>query len=440
MSGVDLEVEFSGADPVRPGHAREGVVVRPAAQVEAPAAGLNDWEPALVGLRFEPRHTARRVELRIEREPAPPIPVAFLSGDLVRGKLVFRSESGALVDETPVFRHELGDAAPPGVSRPSPGSVVVASFEPPANSELRVVSWNVSRDDFLRYRESFTRVLSALRPDVVLLDEVPPAARPEVLRSFFSRITGRRGAQGWRVLLGTGGGRQRSVIAARSPVDEVAEFEKVPYPHSTLEILAGAREEDFAREPWRTLQEVAGNTAGGGVPTIGGIVTRPEGQVLAVTLDLVCCGNRDGSLHDRVRQIETTAIRGATRRALTHLAPDAVIVGGDFNLVGSRGPLDTMAGGLDPDGSDLVIVDALQLDGVSSATWESASGPFPPGQLDYLLYSDSSLELLQAFVFDTRDVPSGAQGRVDLRETDTELASDHLPLVADFRWRGREPR
>jgi endonuclease/exonuclease/phosphatase family metal-dependent hydrolase len=47
---------------------------------------------------------------------------------------------------------------------------------------------------------------------------------------------------------------------------------------------------------------------------------------------------------------------------------------------------------------------------------------------------------LQAFVFDARDVPSGAQGRVDLRETDTELASDHLPLVADFRWRGREPR
>jgi endonuclease/exonuclease/phosphatase family metal-dependent hydrolase len=438
MSGVDLTLEFSGTDPARPGYAREGVAARPAARPEDPAGAPYDWDPAWLGLRFEPRHTSRRIELRIERGAEPPIPVAFLSGDRVRGKLVFRSETGVLVDETPVFSRVLDDAADVVVSS---RSTVVSPFEPPDSSELRVVSWNVSGDDFLRYTDSFARVLGALLPDVVLLDEVPPEATPEWLRSFFSRIGSRRASTpGWHVLVGAEGGRQRGVIAARSPVSGLAEFERVPYPRSTLEVVAGVREEDLAKESWRALQEVAENAAGGGVPTLGGLVTRDQGRVFAVTLDLICCGNREGSPHDRVRRLETTAIHDASRRTLARLAPDAVIVGGDFNLVGSPDPLDLMAEGLDPDGSDLVVADALQLDGLSSATWESTRGPFPPGQLDYLLYSASSLDLLQAFVLDTRDVALDERGRLDLRETDTERASDHLPLVADFRWRDREAR
>ncbi len=159
-----------------------------------------------------------------------------------------------------------------------------------------------------------------------------------------------------------------------------------------------------------------------------------------VSLDLRSGGNRSDSPEERVRRIEADVIRRAARQALSR-PPRAgvagVIVGGDFNLVGTEIPLTRIAAGLDPSGGALEAVYALQLDGRSTATWDGGSGRFPPGQLDYVLYSPSSLVPLRAFVLDTRDMEAEWLAAHGLAAEDSQRASDHLPIVVDFAWRPR---
>jgi endonuclease/exonuclease/phosphatase family metal-dependent hydrolase len=133
--------------------------------------------------------------------------------------------------------------------------------------------------------------------------------------------------------------------------------------------------------------------------------------------------------------MEVNAIHAAVRQALTAGNFDALIVAGDFNLVASRDPLDRLAASLDLDGSPLSLAEPLQLNGLSNATWLRRGSPFPPGRLDYVLYSDSSLRLLHSFVFRASDLPTRWLRRHHLQPDDSDVASDHLPLVSDFQWR-----
>ena len=73
--------------------------------------------------------------------------------------------------------------------------------------------------------------------------------------------------------------------------------------------------------------------------------------------------------------------------------------------------------------------------GRSSATWDGGRGQFPPGQLDYVLYSAATLDVRRAFVLETTDLSSRWLERYGLDVSDSERASDHRPLVVDFSWR-----
>jgi endonuclease/exonuclease/phosphatase family metal-dependent hydrolase len=134
---------------------------------------------------------------------------------------------------------------------------------------------------------------------------------------------------------------------------------------------------------------------------------------------------------------EVGALRPAIARAVRTHDVDGVIVAGDFNLVGSRAPLDLMRRRLDLDGSDLDIVEALTLDGGSKDTWRSPAGggAFPPGPLDWMLLSGSSVDVRHAFVFDTEAIGAAWLKRHGLRQDDSRHTSDHLPIVADLQWR-----
>lgn len=74
-------------------------------------------------------------------------------------------------------------------------------------------------------------------------------------------------------------------------------------------------------------------------------------------------------------------VLAAVQRVVKSGSADALIMGGDLNLVGSRRPLDLLERDLDLDGTSLAIVGGLQLNGRSNATWR-ASDPcnarFPP--------------------------------------------------------------
>jgi hypothetical protein len=113
---------------------------------------------------------------------------------------------------------------------------------------------------------------------------------------------------------------------------------------------------------------------------------------------------------------------------------DGVIVGGDFNLVGDPAVLSITGGNAAPDGGSLERVRALQIDGLTDATWANPDEPFVPGRLDNVLFSPASLAVKRAFVFDSSDLAPRWQSYYGVRPGDNADASDHLPVVVDFQW------
>ena len=80
-------------------------------------------------------------------------------------------------------------------------------------------------------------------------------------------------------------------------------------------------------------------------------------------------------------------------------------------------------------------VPAVDLRGASANTWRNPGGRFPPGRLDWVLHSDSSLEVMRAFIFDTAVISPYWLAQHGLWAADSVTTSDHLPIVVDVRWR-----
>jgi endonuclease/exonuclease/phosphatase family metal-dependent hydrolase len=391
LAGVDLRVELS---PPQTG----GV------QLESASGRFSSYE---AGLLLAPTYAARQAEIRLDRGARLGSGGPLFLGPRLTVKLVFNDPGGRTVDETDPIVQAL---TPAQRSRSSSGPDPLRRLPGPT---LRVVSWNVAGKAMLTRPDPFHRILSALAPDVILLDEVSSQASEEWVETFLGPH--------WQIVLGAGGGRQRTVAASLHPIAPVAELRRVDYPaEQSRRILGLLSDADRRAVLAQAHQE--------GVPTTGAAVEVGGRRLLVVPVDLQCCGDRPGCPEDRIRLMEAGAIHAAVRRALAAGRFDGLLIAGDFNLVASREPLDLMAEGL-------TIAETLRLDGLSNATWGRRGSQFPPGRLDYLLYSDNSLRLLASFAFRTGDLPIYWLRRHRLQPDDSDLASDHLPIVADFSWR-----
>jgi endonuclease/exonuclease/phosphatase family metal-dependent hydrolase len=160
------------------------------------------------------------------------------------------------------------------------------------------------------------------------------------------------------------------------------------------------------------------------------LIDTDAGELLAISVHLKCCGSA-GSEEDLTRIDQAQAINAFVNRVhATH--PDAmVVIGGDYNLVGSRTPLAVMARGLGAQGDDLDPALTTVLGDPSVVTWVDEKSRFGPGRLDWLLYDDSRSELISALMLDTRVLSDGSLEAMGLEREDT-MASDHLPLVVDL--------
>jgi len=164
---------------------------------------------------------------------------------------------------------------------------------------------------------------------------------------------------------------------------------------------------------------------------VGAIITTPAGDIAAGSMHLKCCGTA-GSSEDIKRISQAGTINSAMQTALGGGTPKVRVFGGDLNLVGSRTPLETLCSGLDADSSALVPAMPIVLGDTSTMTWLDDPSGFPPGRLDYVTYSDSSAEVVNAFVLDTRLLSIQSLARVGLDSADS-AGSDHLPVVVDIR-------
>ena len=399
LAGVDVIVALSPEKHKYPGEF-QGVGLRSTTYLPDPNDPAKpELNPYDIGFAFAPTHAGRRFEFRFERGARLPETPQLFAGSRFSAKFVFIDASKAVADETQIINHELTPTE-------QDEHQTNAASDPLAKNDagaLRVVSWNVQRGGMFKQPEPFARVLQALQPDILLLVELNDNNTAAQVQRFLDQTL--PAASPWQVAFGEGGGDLRCAVASRLPLSDVPEVKLIAMP----------------AQPDRSVR------ATGAAIDVGGR------KLLAMAVHLKCCGRAHGP-EDQAREIEVTQIAQAVQAACAATKFDGLVIGGDLNLVGARDPLEMLARSLDCDHSPLAVPQTYQLDGLSNATWADRNQPFIPGRLDYLLYSDSTMECLAGFAFDSRDLDQQWSAKHQVQAEDTSNASDHLPVVIDLRW------
>ncbi len=166
----------------------------------------------------------------------------------------------------------------------------------------------------------------------------------------------------------------------------------------------------------------------------------PESSVAVLSIHPKCCGFI-GSSEDTQRINETAGmvmtindLRNApVGSALEAYREVPVVIAGDWNLVGSRTPLDMLTSPAIPGMARVVLPKPGSDD---HATWRSfsATSNFAPGQLDLVVCSADRLSVLNAYALDSETLSSGQLSDLGLSPSDSR-ASDHLMLVMDLATR-----
>lgn len=175
------------------------------------------------------------------------------------------------------------------------------------------------------------------------------------------------------------------------------------------------------------------------------LIRVPEGpDTFVINVHPNCCGYI-GESRDVTRiDLATDAIADVAKLRSGTLAPELVpyanapvIIGGDWNLVGSSTPRDLWQ--VPPTGLSNVAL--RHLIGDDHWTWNNFDRPwsiggFWPGLLDFFMVQRPQLFPRGGFVLDTRDLNTTELAALGLQAADSG-ASDHLLLVLDL---GRIPR
>lgn len=420
LPGADFAIIFSPTDRERgsdrskqPGNRRaksygEGVVVR-----TLNAQGHYDATipAAELGLGMAPSHASRFFEIRLDRTDAR---FADLTGSVRAASLVpfpidEKDESKGLRVETGEDTSVVRSLLVPRLREPSAKAEATAVAKS-APAALRVVSWNAELGAPFKNPEPFATTLKALQPDVILWQELGKEPTAESLAAWMNQHVGGDGSP-WTAVVS--GGDLRTAVVARTPL-AVAPF---------LDGLQ--RETDKGARDVRVAGALLDPDGAG-----------PSGPILFASLHLKCCG-RYASDEDRTREAEAKAIREAIVKATASLLASGtplagIVIGGDFNLVGTREILDRVGDGLDRDGGPLDVALPYQLDGLTNSTWRSTGNEFLPGRLDWILTSGASLTTVKSFVFSTEDLSPAAIATLGLSKDALKEPSDHQPVVVDL--------
>ncbi len=345
---------------------------------------------AALGLVTAPTIKAREFEVCLDLTGRPNGCPALFSGGPVA--LAWRAESDQMPDAGQRWVYDLRQ---PGV----PDARFLPLTRPPGRV-LRVMTYNTYRDGVFDSTRgpAFDRILGAIGPDVIGLEEVG-AHPPEAVAARFQRLMG-------------------------SPV----------YQAQVADVMA------VSRFPLTATYPVGDNAA-----FIVDLSSLGRDRMLFVVAHPPCCNKEEA------RQLELDQLmgfvrdvrQGAGREPLPTGTP--IVIVGDMNLVGEPAQQAVLVHGTivnqtqwgpsfapDWDGTPLTDLAPRHLASPHTFTWFDARSSFTPGRLDYVVYSDSRLQALQGAVLWTPELPAAALAELGLRPDDTTVASDHLPVVADF--------
>ncbi len=395
LAGVDAHLDFS---PQHPDRGMFGVGLT----IHESGFGATAVNPYISRAVFAPTYASREIEMRIARGwIAPSSNVAAFNGEHARLRWVQLDDAGKTINYSAPLQIGLTERGSDSSTASMIQSTNTNNKETIASPRgtLRFISWNTERGKMFESPERYARILRALDPDVVYFQELGEKATSRELRHWMDEHV--HAPEGWQTTVspGSGTGIATRLASASTGPRQMPAISDRYHPVRATNLLIG----------------------------YGGK------RILATSVHLKCCG-KIGDRSDQKRIAETKIIAKVLDELDQEDMPIGMITMGDFNLVGSREPLDNLLIGRDMDGSDMLDVAPLSLGGLTSSTWRRDTEVFLPGRLDYAVVSDSTIQVKNAFVFDTALLGDEVLESMNLQADDSLISSDHLPLVLDVIW------
>lgn len=390
MPGVDLAIDLSRFDKLGSRGHGAGVALRDMSE-----AGLGGFQPAYTLSEVHlPSWGADEFELRIARTSSDDQQSGLASrlATRVKARLVFVGRDSATASTAATATATAYTFTTALARAPIP---LARAIPVKAEGSVRVAHWNVSEGS-LKQPGTHAKLLAAVAPDIIVLDEMHGDTDSSSLAAFFALPElARLGA--WRFVYGRSGGRQRGVVATRGRAIRAEErMVFMRYEEGALDSLA--RTDSLI--PTRAIE----SERAAQIASTGAWVDLDGVETLFVPLDVVS-GGYVGSPNDAFRLLQSRTIR--------------------------RYALDT-------DGAALTLNRALRLDSRTATTWRNDSvAQFPPGRLDLALFSGSRFAQTGGFVFATEDLSDSLLSSLNLTRAMSRKTSDHLIVVTDIRRRAR---
>ena len=276
-------------------------------------------------------------------------------------------------------------------------------------SLLRVMNWNVYNDGFTdpNREQYYNRILQAINPDILAFNEMWNSTAIQVQSRLNSILPIQNGS--WNAVKLDGG----NITASRYPILQ----NWLVYPGQRI------------------------------TASLIDLPERFEKNILVINCHYKCCG---GAANDATRQREVDAtikfiLDAKSAGGVIDLPENTpFLITGDLNLVGDRQQLITLLTGEiiniqlfgngaapDWDNTDLEDIISSQTDKRTAYSWRNEQSTFPPGRLDFQIFSNSVINVEKQFILQTEIMNQARLNLYGLQQFDTKNASDHFPKVTD---------
>lgn len=367
-------------------------------------AGLaQEINEGAIGLHVMPTQASRTFEYRLNRYDLPAEIDAYLKGSgIVRAVGFSRHLETGEVTKLLEAEAKIAAAAPR-----SKQAKLVTIPEKDADS-LRVVTLNTLWASQLETPEPFARVFDAIDADVYLVQEWgrDRFTETEIITWFKQHVDA---DVDWQAMVTGSGGRGSgtAIVSAYPMIAKVSPYSPV----------TGDR--------WSFPARIA----------IAG-VDAPQGRYLFGNVHFKASGYFE-SPEDVRRLAEAEAVNRLLTGMMGGVNPDVVVLGGDYNLVGTDKVVDIATRNLDLDGSALKLAHPTVL-GHPTLVYTHGQGD-SKNRLDYIAYSEAGAEITAGFVLDSTVLNTASLKALGLQPQDSH-ASDHLPVVVDLKPRRKLER
>ncbi len=269
----------------------------------------------------------------------------------------------------------------------------------PALNTTRILSMNVLQDGLfdINQRDAIKDIISATRPDILAFQEIYDHSSEQV----------------------------KNVIADLFPSSDWYHGQVQP------DIIVVSK--------YPILQSFA--TDGNG----SFLIDHPARELLLVNVHLPCC-DKDYDRQQEVDKLMAFIRESKMGNSIIPLEENTpIVIVGDMNFVGLNRQRKTLlegdindvnnfGGDFNPDWDGTALKDAVcpTTSYPGSITWSNRFSSFGPGRLDYIIYTDSQIELKNSFALNTLFLNQDQLDEYNLNILDTDNASDHFALIADF--------